>query len=142
VAQIDYDHHVLFSNSVAEKSFYYSQTSVVAPSELEQVNARLPVDATRYLTPPNSLMLKWRSASAGDWRVSLNLGERYGRVEFYGTRCPSGATTTKESPPQTRPAFFLMDSAAAPLPQLLCSAPIPHCGKTMDSHSTAFQFFC
>src|SRR5882672_1681461 len=30
LAQIDYDHHVLFSNSVAEKSFYYSQTSVVA----------------------------------------------------------------------------------------------------------------
>jgi len=118
LAQIDYDHHVLFSNSVAEKSFYYSQTSVVAPSELEQVNARLPVDATRYLTPPNSLMLKWRSASAGDWRVSLNLGERYGRVEFYGNTLSFWCYSDEGISSANSPRIFLMDSAGGATPTI------------------------
>lgn len=118
LAQIDYNHHVLFSNSVAEKSFYYSQTSVVAPSELEQVNAKLPVDLTHYFTPPNALKLKWRSTSAGDWRVSLNLGGQYGRADFYGNTLSFWCYSEEGISPEDSPRIFLMDSAGGATPSI------------------------
>ncbi len=83
-AQSDYDHHVLFSNSVADRSFFNSETSKVAPSELDQVDGKLPVDSEHSFTPPNALRLKWQSNPGGDWHVSLNVGSPYGRVEYSG----------------------------------------------------------
>ncbi len=65
-AQISYDRHVVFDNSLPDRSFYYSRTYLVAPSEFDQVGSKLPVDDAQYFTPPNSLRLKWRSATGGD----------------------------------------------------------------------------
>jgi hypothetical protein len=84
-AQVDYDRHVVFDNSLADGSWYYSHSRVVAPSELDQADGKLPVDGNHYLTPPNALRLKWRSATGGDWSVTLDVRGRYGRVEFAGS---------------------------------------------------------
>ena len=46
---------------------------VVAPSELEIVDGKCPVDADRFVSPPNCLRIKWRSASGGDWRMTLKV---------------------------------------------------------------------
>jgi hypothetical protein len=35
LAQVDYDRHVVFDNSLADCSWYYNHSHVVAPSELD-----------------------------------------------------------------------------------------------------------
>jgi len=84
-AQFDYDRHVVFDNSLADGPWYYSHARVVAPSELDQVDGKIPVDGNHYLTPPNALRLKWRSATGGDWSVTLDVRARYGKVQFAGS---------------------------------------------------------
>ena len=85
LGQIDYDRHVIFDNSLADGSWYYSQSNVVGPSEFDRAGSKLPVDGNHYLTPPNALRLKWSSATGGDWNVTLDVRARYGRVEFAGS---------------------------------------------------------
>src|SRR5215470_1835241 len=83
-AQSEYDRHVAFDNTLSSGSFYYSRTYLVAPSELEMVNNRMPVDETHFLSPPNALRLKWKSNPGGDWGISLTLGGRWGISGFSG----------------------------------------------------------
>jgi hypothetical protein len=42
-AQAQYDRHVAFDNSLADKSHYYSEGSYVPPTELELVADRFPI---------------------------------------------------------------------------------------------------
>src|ERR1700680_2709863 len=67
-----------FENSLSYRSFYYSEGSFVSPSELELVDGKFPTDETHYVSPPNSLRLKWRSQSGGEWLVSLRVKAHYG----------------------------------------------------------------
>jgi exo beta-1,2-glucooligosaccharide sophorohydrolase (non-reducing end) len=62
-----------FDNSSGYRSFYYSKGSFISPSELELINAKFPTDDTHYVSPPNSLRLKWRSQTGGDWLMNLNV---------------------------------------------------------------------
>ncbi len=66
LAQVDCDRHVVFDNSLADGSWYYSHCHVVAPSELDQADGNIPVDGDHFLTPPNALRVKWRSATGGE----------------------------------------------------------------------------
>ena len=84
-SQIDYDRHIAFDNSISSKSFYYSHGSSIAPSELELVNGRFPVETNHSVTPPNSLRLKWRSRTGGGWTMELQVHTRYGMPEFNGS---------------------------------------------------------
>ncbi len=83
-AQFDYDRHVVFDNSLPDRSHYRSQGSFVSPSELELVDGKLPVAEERCVTPPNCLRLKWRSQRGGDWRVSLDLKRHWGNLDRSG----------------------------------------------------------
>jgi hypothetical protein len=85
LAQSKYDRHVVFDNSVTSNSHYYSQGSVVAPSELELVGGKFPVEDTRCQTPPNCLRLKWQSRTGGDWQIALNIRKHYRNVDFSGS---------------------------------------------------------
>jgi hypothetical protein len=76
---------VVFDNSLADGSWYYSHSHVVPPSELDQADGKIPVDGDHFLTPPNAPRVKWRSATGGVWSVSLDVRGRYGRVEFAGS---------------------------------------------------------
>lgn len=73
-----------FDNSLSYRSFYYSDGFLISPSELELVDSKVPTDETHYVSPPNSLRLKWRSQSGGDWRLSLKVKARYGTADFSG----------------------------------------------------------
>lgn len=85
MAQPEYDRHVAFDNSLASGSLYYSHGSVVAPSRLELVRGKVPVDDTHFLTPPNALRLQWQSQPGGDWDITLDLSTRYGSAGFSGS---------------------------------------------------------
>jgi hypothetical protein len=73
-----------FDNSLSSRSFYYSDGLVVAPSELELINGKIPIEADHYVSPPNALRLKWISQSGGDWLMSLKIKARYGTADFSG----------------------------------------------------------
>ena len=74
-----------FENSLSYRSFYYSEGSFVSPSELELVDGKFPTDETHYVSPPNSLRLKWRSRSGGDWLMTLKVKARYGTADSSGS---------------------------------------------------------
>jgi hypothetical protein len=73
-----------FDNSLSHRSFYYSEGFQIAPSELELVDGKVPIDQSHYVSPPNSLRLKWRSQTGGDWLASLKVKARYGTADFSG----------------------------------------------------------
>ena len=54
-----YDRHVFFDNSLPDRSYFLSEGMTVAPSKLELVDGKFPVDSNHFLSPPNSLRLKW-----------------------------------------------------------------------------------
>src|SRR5258708_12579716 len=74
-----------FENSLSYRSCYYSEGSFVSPSELELIDGKFPTDETHYVSPPNSLRLKWRSRSGGDWLMTLKVKARYGTTDFSGS---------------------------------------------------------
>jgi exo beta-1,2-glucooligosaccharide sophorohydrolase (non-reducing end) len=110
LAQSQYDRHVLFDNSHTDGSHYYSQGSVVSPSELELVNGRFPVDASRFVTPPNGLRLTWSSQSGGDWQMTLNLNKHYRTNDFSGTGVSFWAFSDTGLTADQSPLVYLMDS--------------------------------
>lgn len=92
LAQVDYDRHVVFDNSLANGSWYYSHSHVVAPSELDQADGKIPVDGDHFLTPPNALRLKaW---TCGDGTPGWNSPARL---------CECGAMPKTRFPLSRRP---------------------------------------
>lgn len=73
-----HEQHVLFENSAADKSYFHSQGSAIAPSELKLAGDRFPVAADHFVSPPNCLRLDWTSKSGGDWRMTLQRQSRIG----------------------------------------------------------------
>jgi len=73
-----HEQHVLFENSAADESYFHSDGSVIAPSELELAGDKFPVASDRCVSPPNCLKLRWTSRSGGDWRMTLQRQSRIG----------------------------------------------------------------
>ncbi len=130
-AQIDYDRHVVFDNSLPDRSWYYSHTYLIAPSELDQVDGRIPVEQGHYLTAPNALRLKWRSATGGDWSVTLDVRTRYGRVEFAGSALRFWCFAEEAISPEQSPRILLSDSNGHGTPgiPLFKTSNLPAVGK-------------
>src|SRR5215210_1941056 len=124
-----YGRHVFFDNSAAPKSYYYSEATVVAPSELEVADGKLPVEVGHFRSPPNSLRLKWKSAPGGDWHVTLKAPDRYIRGQrFDGDTLSLRCYSEKELKPEDGPRIFLQDSANAGVPTIALLAahgPLP-----------------
>lgn len=118
-AQSDYDHHVVFDNSLTGRSHYFSRGYAVAPSTLEIVEGKFPIEEQNYFSPPNALRLQWRSETGGDWRMTLEVANRYGRrFEFEGNtlflRCYSETELSLEE----SPLIGLQDANGASVPDL------------------------
>src|SRR5258708_38955581 len=71
-----------FENSLSYRSFYYSEGSFVSPSELELIDGKFPTDETHYVSPPNSLRLKWRSQTGGAWPLTPRGKDPLGSTRF------------------------------------------------------------
>ena len=70
-AASDYYHHVIFDNSLASDSYFYSTGQASGQSFLEQQSGRLPVETKIFLTPPNAIRLQWQSAPEGGWLAQI-----------------------------------------------------------------------
>src|SRR5882724_1684878 len=107
-----YDRHVYFDNSLADRSCYLSAGMVVAPSKLEMVDGKFPVDTNHFSSPPNSLRLKWTSAPGGDWQMKLKSAMRYGRdLTFDGDTLSFWCYSETEMSPDESPWITLQDKA-------------------------------
>ena len=73
VAQSSYYRHIFFDNGRNDASYYYSAGKAVPPSTLETSNSRLPLDATTFLTGPNSLKVAWKSKPGGAWAADIQV---------------------------------------------------------------------
>jgi hypothetical protein len=109
-AQPHYDRHVAFDNSLTTPEYFYSSGEVVAPSDLELVKSKLPVDTTTCRTPPNCLRLKWRSGKGGDWRATLNLRHFYGNIDLAGDTLSFWVYSDATLPPAAAPRIYVTDS--------------------------------
>lgn len=109
-AQVPYDRHVAFDNSVTDENYYYSQGSYVAPSELALIQEKVPVDAARYVSPPNSLRLEWRSRTGGDWQVALQLEKHYRRTDFIGSELSFWCYAESGLSADQSPLIYLVDA--------------------------------
>ena len=119
LSQSRYDQHVIFDNSLTARSYYSSQGAAVAPSTLEIVEGKFPVEERSFFSPPNALRLKWKSQTGGDWRMALQVASRYGRrFEFSGNtlflRCFSETELTR----QEAPLLALQDANGVTTPDI------------------------
>lgn len=84
-ADTRYYRHTFFDNSVMPGSYFYSSGTPSAPSTLEVVGKKLPVEAETFLTPPNALRLAWSSQAGGGWDAEINVVEfRNRQIHFDG----------------------------------------------------------
>jgi hypothetical protein len=118
-AQLDYDRHIAFDNSLAHGSYYESLSSLVPPSELELDHLKIPVEENHSVTPPNSLRLKWRSKTGGDWAMTLLVRPRYSISEFSGRNLFVWCYATEELPAAASPRIYLNDSERVGTPTIL-----------------------
>ena len=56
----------------------HSSGYVVAPSELEQINGKCPVESEHFVSPGNALRLKWKSLRGADWQMTIRMPLRIG----------------------------------------------------------------
>jgi hypothetical protein len=118
-----------FETSAADRSYYHSEASAVAPSELEIADGKCPVEAGRFVSPPNALRLRWRSASGGDWRAAIMAANHYGRRhDFAGDALTLWCYALDDIPVQASPRIALRDAAGAGVPAIALLAahgPLP-----------------
>ncbi len=106
-----YDDHVIFDNSPSDDGYDASSSYLVAPSTLETVNGTFPVDLTHFVSPPNGLRLKWRSAAGGDWRMILRVRRRHSRPRvFQGNALTFWCFSESEITAADSPRIYLFDS--------------------------------
>ncbi|HEX5284607.1 MAG TPA: glucoamylase family protein [Bryocella sp.] len=72
-AQQSWQQKEFFENSESVHAHFYSEGNVSAPSALELIDGKLPVDTSSFVSAPNSLRLSWTSAPEGEWDVELRL---------------------------------------------------------------------
>ncbi len=117
VAQVPYDHHVIFDNSPTNDGYYYSRSDVIAPSTLETSDGQFPVDTAHFVSPPNGLRLHWRSASGGDWQMTVEIPHAYARpFKFEGSALTFWCYADSEITAANSPRLFLQDSTNAGTP--------------------------
>src|SRR5215475_3879101 len=118
MAQWEYDRHVVFDNSLTDRSHYRSQGSFVPPSELELVDGKLPVEERLCVTPPNCLRLKWRSHRGGEWRASLDLRKHWGGLDFSGAALSFGLYSETDLYSDAAPLAYLADAKGEGTPSI------------------------
>ena len=110
--EVVYDEHVIFDNSPSDDGYDASSSTLVPPSMLETVNGLFPVDLSHFVSPPNGLRLKWKSATGGDWRMTLRVRRRRSRPRLItGNVLTFWCFSDAELSAANSPLIYLLDSA-------------------------------
>lgn len=120
VAQWEYDRHVYFVNGPRSHSYFHSAGSVAAPSTLELIAGKLPVDTVAWYSPPNALRITWTSLPGGTWDAVIRLNIWRNRdIIIEGDSLAFWCCARNTIPAGALPALSLEDSATQrtdPLP--------------------------
>lgn len=73
LADQNYSQQVFFENSLSPGSYFYSEGTVSAPSKLQLIDGKLPVETSTFISGPNALALQWQSMPDGGWDAEINL---------------------------------------------------------------------
>jgi hypothetical protein len=87
----EYYRHIVFDNSLAADTYFYSAGMSNGGSFLEQQDNRLPVDTRIFLTPPNALRIQWQSQRGGGWEAEVrvvNFRNRFPEFSSFLTTLP------------------------------------------------------
>jgi exo beta-1,2-glucooligosaccharide sophorohydrolase (non-reducing end) len=68
-----YYHHIFFDNSLEHDAYFYSSGNASAPSTLNLIHGKLPVENKFFYTPPNALRLEWTSVRNGAWDATIDV---------------------------------------------------------------------
>src|SRR6267154_5046458 len=125
----NYYRHTFFDNSITRDAYFYSHGRPSAPSTLELVDEKLPVDLEHFYTPPNALRLKWRSAAGGGWDAEINVVNfRNREINFPGDTLYMWCFATQQIPAKDLPLIRVLDNRrnfSAPLKLGLFRSAIP-----------------
>jgi len=128
-ADTEYYRHTLFDNSLTRDAYFYSSGKASAPSSLELVHGKLPVETQTFYTPPNALRLKWQSAQGGGWDAEVRVVNfRNREINFLGDTLYLWCFTSQEIPAKDLPFIRLLDTGgnfSAPLKLAAFSGAIP-----------------
>jgi exo beta-1,2-glucooligosaccharide sophorohydrolase (non-reducing end) len=114
-----YQRHVFFENSSSDVAYYHSDAAAIAPSALEVAKGRVPVDRAHFKSPPNSLQLRWNSASGGDWQARVKVPMRFDRrLELDGNALSIWCYSEEGLTSDESPRISLQDSRGASPPMI------------------------
>ena len=120
-----YESHVVFDNSRAVHSYYYSETFSIAPSSLGSDRGRLPLAFDRWHSPPNSLCLQWTSGRGGDWGAILRARQEFGVNIFQGDAIEMWLYSVEGLAAADAPRMQLMDTNGRSTPVALLLGALP-----------------
>ncbi|GAC1674848.1 MAG: hypothetical protein PVS2B2_09320 [Candidatus Acidiferrum sp.] len=110
LADTNYYRHTFFDNSITHDAYYYSYGKPSAPSRLELVNGKLPVESKNFLTPPNALRLNWQSAPSGGWDAGIRIVNVRNQINFIGDMLFLWCFSAQEIAAKDLPLFRLEDN--------------------------------
>jgi exo beta-1,2-glucooligosaccharide sophorohydrolase (non-reducing end) len=112
LAEDDYLNHVVFTNSATPDNDFYTGARAVAPSTIEAPQGRLPVELSKYISPPNALRLHWRSEAGGSWDAEVRTVAMDNRpAEFRGDTLSFWCFSAEPIAAKDLPQIELLDAA-------------------------------
>ena len=127
-ADTTYYRHTFFDNSITHDSYFYSYGKPSAPSRVENINGKLPVESKIFYTPPNALRLSWQSARDGGWDAGVRVVNVRNQMDFLGDALYLWCYSAQEIAVQDLPLIHLEDrdhNFSPPLKFGEFSGPIP-----------------
>ena len=121
-----YERHVVFDNSRAIGWYLYSRGEVVAPSRIDLVNGKLPLETKLTHSPPNALRLSWTSNQGGNWEASIDTARIWGtQTGFEGDALSFWVYSDSDIDAASSPRIRLrdLDGAGNPAINLIGSLP-------------------
>ena len=111
-AQTAYYRHSVFDNGPRTTAYSSSRGKAVAPSTLETVDQKLPLDAAIFFTPPNALRLAWQSGPGGSWTAHVDVLEfRNREILFEGDTLSFWLYSEQAIPAAAMPALRIQDTS-------------------------------
>lgn len=125
-----HDKHVFFENSAADNAYYHSQAYSLAPSTLEAVDGKCPVETEHFTSPGNALRIKWKSVRGADWQMTLRMQMRIGpELEVAGDTISMWVYSAEGLDHAAAPLIRVYDAAGKTLPD----EPLVAAGKSLPA---------
>ena len=114
-----YAAHVFFDNGTAAPMYFHSSASCVAPSAVEVLRDKLPIESGQFHSAPNSLRLTWTSARGGDWHASLKSTAEYVRPSpLSGDTLSLWCYSVEGLKPEEAPRIYFQDTRGKSTPTI------------------------